>query len=252
MGRRRSGTRPAAAELLTLKGHAGLVNSVSWSPDGKRLATGSSDGTAKVWDAAGGRELLTLKGHTVPGQFRVLVAGRDAAGDGECGWHGEGVGRGRRPRAPHPQGASEHGQFRVLVAGRDAAGDGEWGWHGEGLGRGRRPGAAHPQGPYGPGLVRVLVAGRDAAGDGERGRHGEGLGRGRRPGAPHPQGHTSRVRSVSWSPDGTRLATGSWDGTAKVWDAAGGRELLDPQGAYRRRSSSVSWSPDGTRLATGS
>jgi WD40 repeat protein len=39
-------------ELLTLKGHAGEVYSVSWSPDGTRLATGSVDGTANVWDAA--------------------------------------------------------------------------------------------------------------------------------------------------------------------------------------------------------
>jgi hypothetical protein len=51
-------------ELLTLKGHTGLVYSVAWSPDGRRLATGSMDVTAKVWDAAGGSELLTLKGHT--------------------------------------------------------------------------------------------------------------------------------------------------------------------------------------------
>jgi hypothetical protein len=52
-----------AQERLTLKGHAGAVNSVAWSPDGTRLATASNDGTARVWDAAGGRELLTLKGH---------------------------------------------------------------------------------------------------------------------------------------------------------------------------------------------
>jgi len=31
---------------------------VSWSPDGKFLATESSDGTAKVWEAAGGQELF--------------------------------------------------------------------------------------------------------------------------------------------------------------------------------------------------
>src|SRR5262249_19137716 len=45
-------------EMLALKGHTGKVHSVSWSPDGKRLATGSEDGTVKVWDASGGRELL--------------------------------------------------------------------------------------------------------------------------------------------------------------------------------------------------
>src|SRR5262249_55742781 len=39
-------------EVLTLKGHTSAVMCVSWSPDGKRLATGSDDGTTKVWDAA--------------------------------------------------------------------------------------------------------------------------------------------------------------------------------------------------------
>ena len=70
-------------DRLTFIGHRAGVISVSWSPDGTRLATGSTDGTAKVWDAAGGRELLTLQWAYGRGQFRVLVAGRDAAGDGE-------------------------------------------------------------------------------------------------------------------------------------------------------------------------
>jgi hypothetical protein len=39
-------------ELLTLKGHSDVVTSVACSPDGLRVATGSSDGTARVWDAA--------------------------------------------------------------------------------------------------------------------------------------------------------------------------------------------------------
>jgi hypothetical protein len=63
-------------------------------------------------------------------------------------------------------------------------------------------------------------------------------------------GHAGAVRSLSWSPDGTRLATGSADGTAKVWDAAGAHELLTLKG-HAGWVRSVSWSPDGTRLATG-
>ncbi len=39
------------------------MSSVACSPDGKRLATASGDKTAKVWDAASGQELLTLRGH---------------------------------------------------------------------------------------------------------------------------------------------------------------------------------------------
>ena len=50
--------------LLTLRGHAFMVNAVAVSPDGRRIITGSSDNTAKVWDAATGQEILTLKGHT--------------------------------------------------------------------------------------------------------------------------------------------------------------------------------------------
>jgi eukaryotic-like serine/threonine-protein kinase len=49
---------------LTLLGHTGPVSSVAFSPDGKRIVTGSHDGTAKVWDAEQGQEVLTLKGHT--------------------------------------------------------------------------------------------------------------------------------------------------------------------------------------------
>ena len=51
-------------EILTLKGHTDAVNGVAFSPDGKRIVSGSEDKTLKVWDADKGTEILTLKGHT--------------------------------------------------------------------------------------------------------------------------------------------------------------------------------------------
>jgi hypothetical protein len=51
------------AILSTLSGHSDIVMSVSFSPDGKRVLTGSRDQTARLWDVASGRELLSLKGH---------------------------------------------------------------------------------------------------------------------------------------------------------------------------------------------
>ena len=46
--------------LKALEGPKGFVFSVSWSPDGKRIASSSYGGPVKVWEAASGRVLLLL------------------------------------------------------------------------------------------------------------------------------------------------------------------------------------------------
>jgi WD40 repeat protein len=45
-----------------LLGHGAEVNALAFSPDGKRLASGSSDATVRIWDVDEARELLTLAG----------------------------------------------------------------------------------------------------------------------------------------------------------------------------------------------
>src|SRR5271165_4458557 len=38
-------------------------------------------------------------------------------------------------------------------------------------------------------------------------------------------GHKRFVAALAFSPNGQQLATGSWDGTVKLWDVPSGREL---------------------------
>jgi WD40 repeat protein len=47
----------------TLRGHERNIWAVQFSPDGKQLASGSFDHTARLWDSATGKPLKTLRGH---------------------------------------------------------------------------------------------------------------------------------------------------------------------------------------------
>ena len=47
----------------SLEGHTYVVWSVAFSPDGKTLASGSRDGSIKLWDVTSGKNIATLKGH---------------------------------------------------------------------------------------------------------------------------------------------------------------------------------------------
>lgn len=62
--------------------------------------------------------------------------------------------------------------------------------------------------------------------------------------------HTGSVRSVAWSPDGVRIASGSDDKTLQVWDAANGSQSLTFSG-HASTVLAVAWSPNGRRIASG-
>jgi WD40 repeat protein len=65
-------------------------------------------------------------------------------------------------------------------------------------------------------------------------------------------GHTREVWSVAFSPDGKTLATGSEDGTVRLWDVATHRQIGKPLTGHAGGVWSVAFSPDGKSLATGS
>ena len=48
---------------ITLEGHRGTVYGVAFSPDGTTLASGSGDSTIRLWDAVTGEHKITLEGH---------------------------------------------------------------------------------------------------------------------------------------------------------------------------------------------
>ncbi len=63
-------------------------------------------------------------------------------------------------------------------------------------------------------------------------------------------GHTESISSVCFSPDGTRVVSGSLDKTIKVWDSVSGQELRTLRG-HSDGVTCVDLSPDGMRIVSG-
>jgi RNA polymerase sigma factor (sigma-70 family) len=74
------------------------------------------------------------------------------------------------------------------------------------------------------------------------------------------RGHVNRLTSVAYSPDGTSIATASWDGTVRIWNAATGEEVrrlgLDRDARLQSGEPSsntfgqIAFSPDNAFLVT--
>jgi WD40 repeat protein len=72
-------------EMFVLHGHKFTISGFAFSPDSRRLVTGSLDGTLKLWDMTTGQEILTLSSHAggvydvtfSPDSQRIAAAGDD-------------------------------------------------------------------------------------------------------------------------------------------------------------------------------
>jgi WD40 repeat protein len=227
----------SGANRLTLRGHTGAVMSVSYSPDGSRLASAAGkemDGEVKVWDARTGAELLSMRAHTgavfsvrySPDSSRIVSAG---------------------------SGLDLQKQGRPEFWGEVKAWDAKTGAEVLNL-REHSPVLGVAYSPDGSRLAAAAAAAHSQTGAVDK--PGEVKVRDARTGAEllTLRGHSSHVWSVSYSPDGSRIASGGGDhttGEVKVWDATSGAELLTLRG-HTGWVSSVSYSPDGTRIASAS
>ena len=237
-------------ELNLLTGHTDFVISVSFSPDGQMLASGSWDNTLRLWDANTGEHLRTLTGHTDSVSSVSFSPDGNTIASGSWDntillWD---TNTGRHIRTLWDKDRAISVSFSP-DGNTIASGSGEntlrlWDAN---TGRHIRTFTGHT------GYVYSVAFNPDgtmlASGSWDKtirlwevntGRHIRTL-----------IGHTDWVSSVSFSPDGQMLASGSGDNTLRLWDANTGRHLRTLTG-HTKYIYSVSFSPDGQMLASGS
>ncbi len=230
----------------TLAEHQGPVNSVSFSPDGKALASASDDGTVKVWTSYG-EEILTLSGHVGPVySVSFSPSGDIIASGGNDGtvklWDKSGY------------------ELLTLIGHGGAVNSLSFSGSGEAIASGGNDGTVKLWDPEGKQILSIQAHkdkiysvslspdGKTIASASEdntvklwnlRGREIATL-----------EGHRDRVFGVSFSPDGQTLASASWDNTIKVWNADG-REMGTLRG-HDGPAVAVKFSPDGKTIASAS
>jgi WD40 repeat protein len=227
------------------------VHSVAYSPDGKRMAIGDSEGRLQVWDVQTSEVLLLWQGHGA--MIRSVVYSPDgkfiASGSDDNTvkvWDGgsgsllrtlEGHGNRVRSVIYSPDGKS-------IVSGSGDKTVKVWdGKSGSLLRTLEDHGASVLSVVYSPDGKSIASGSADHTvkiWDGDSGSLSRTL-----------EGHGAIVSSVVYSPNGKSIASGSADKTVKVWDGKSGSLLrtLEDHGASVL---SVVYSPDGKSIASGS
>lgn len=248
----------SGAEVAHFQEHKGAITSGAMTKDGQTLATASSDGTVRLWDL---RE-LKLRGHLAVGRGYPLVAFSANAktlavklnGQNENDiqlWDLENLKEIRR------FGSGNSGEALVFLADGKlvdlsveiAILDPETGRE---IRRFDRMPHHNPSTSLAISLDSRIAATGFADAD-SPGRVARQVTLWHIPTATPVvtfDGHAAAVVSLAYSPDGWLLATGSWDGGIRIWEALSGRELACFTG-HRGGIRSLAFSRDGRLLATG-
>ncbi|MBO1072466.1 MAG: ribosome assembly protein 4 [Dolichospermum sp. DEX189] len=254
-----------ALAVNTLKGHESTVNSVGFSPDGKRLASGSGDKTIKIWDVTTGKVLNTLpseryanKGH----EYSVISVGFSPDGKQlASGSYDKTIkiwdvttGKLLNTLKGHESSVNSVGfspDGKQLASGSDDKTIKIWdvttgkllntlkGHEYSVISVGFSPdGKQLASGSYEKTIKIWDVTTGKVLNTLPSERYAN-------------KGHEDSVNSVGFSPDGKQLASGSYDKTIKIWDVTTGKVLNTLKG-HEGEVNSVGFSPDGKQLASGS
>ncbi len=238
-------------EAVVLAGHTDMVGAAAWNPDGRRLATASHDGSARIWDAEDGEPLLVLAGHSAP----VLTAAWNRDGTRLATASEDGTAR--------IWNVEDGGAERVLAAHAGTVTAVAWSADGTRLVTASEDGTARIWDAEDGAVLAVLEGHADAVLDVAWSADHRRLATASRDGTARIwdaedgtetavlAGHAGQVHAVAWSGDGRRLATASFDGTARIWDAEDGVVLAELRG-HRGALGGVAWSGDGRRLLSAS